>query len=40
MTIHDWEQWRKDNPDWEKDWSKTMCIQVLQEVGEWKNKLS
>ena len=22
MTIANYEQWRKDNPDWDKDWSK------------------
>ena len=22
MTVPEYEQWRKDNPDWDKDWSK------------------
>ena len=22
MTMKEYEQWRKDNPDWDKDWSK------------------
>jgi len=22
MTVKDYEQWRKDNPEWDKDWSK------------------
>jgi hypothetical protein len=22
MSVADYEQWRKDNPDWDKDWSK------------------
>ena len=22
MTISAYEQWRKDNPDWDKDWSQ------------------
>lgn len=21
LSISDYEQWRKDNPDWDKDWS-------------------
>lgn len=21
MSMKDYEQWRKDNPDWDKDWS-------------------
>ena len=30
-------QWRKDNPDWDKDWSQG-CAGV-GEVGEWQEKL-
>ena len=37
MTIADYEQWRKDNPDWDKDWSKGCA--AAQEVGDWRNKL-
>ena len=37
MTIANYEQWRKDNPDWDKDWSKGCA--AAQEVGEWKDKL-
>ncbi len=37
MTIANYEQWRKDNPDWDKDWSKG-CASA-QEVGDWQNKL-
>ena len=22
MSVADYEQWRKDNPDWDKDWSQ------------------
>ena len=22
MTMKEYEQWRKDNPDWDKDWSQ------------------
>ena len=22
MTMKEYDQWRKDNPDWDKDWSK------------------
>ena len=21
MSIHVWDQWKKDNPDWSRDWS-------------------
>ena len=37
MSIDDYGQWRKDNPDWDKDWSQG-CASV-GEIGEWKDKL-
>ena len=37
MSVKDYEQWRKDNPTWDKDWSQG-CASV-GEVGEWKDKL-
>ena len=37
MNIANYEQWRKDNPDWDKDWSKGCASS--QEVGDWQNKL-
>ncbi len=35
--MKNYEQWRKDNPDWDKDWSQG-CAGV-GEVGDWQNKL-
>ena len=37
LTMKNYEQWRKDNPDWDKDWSQG-CAGV-GEVGDWQNKL-
>jgi 5-formyltetrahydrofolate cyclo-ligase len=37
MPVVEYEQWRKDNPDWDKDWSKGCA--GIGEVGDWKNKL-
>ena len=37
LTMANYEQWRKDNPDWDKDWSQG-CAGV-GEVGDWQNKL-
>ena len=37
MSVADYEQWKKDNPDWDKDWSQG-CAGV-GEVGEWHQKL-
>ena len=38
MSMKDYEQWRKDNPDWDKDWSKGCA--AAQEVGDWQNTLT
>ena len=37
MSMKEYDQWRKDNPEWDKDWSKG--IAGVGEVGEWKDKL-
>ena len=37
MTMKEYDQWRKDNPDWDKDW-QAGCAGV-GEVGEWRDKL-
>jgi hypothetical protein len=37
MSINSYEEWRKSNPDWDKDWSKGCAS--MAEVGEWKDKL-
>jgi hypothetical protein len=37
MSISEYDIWRKDNPDWDKDWSKGVA--GVGEVGEWKDKL-
>ena len=21
LSVHDWDQWKVDNPDWDRDWS-------------------
>ena len=37
MTMDDYDQWRKDNPDWDKDWNAGVAN--LGEVGEIYDKL-
>jgi len=40
MSIHDWDQWKDDNPTWERDYSDPSTIPALGvEVGEWRDKL-
>ena len=38
MTISEYEQWRKDNPDWDKDWMAGVAS-AISEVGDYQNKL-
>ncbi len=35
-SIHEIMDWYKDNPGWERDWSKGCA--ALAEVGDWKTK--
>ena len=37
MSMKEYDQWRKDNPDWDKDWNAGCA--GIGEVGEWKDKL-
>ena len=33
MTMKEYEQWRKDNPDWDKDWNAGVAS--TQEMFRW-----
>jgi len=37
MSMVAYDEWRKDNPDWDKDWSAGVA--GVGEVGEWQEKL-
>ena len=39
MSVHDWDQWCKDNPDWLRDYSDPSTMPGVGAVGEWKDKL-
>lgn len=39
MSIHAWDQWKTDNPEWIRDWSDPSTCPSPGEVGEWRNKL-
>ena len=39
MSVHDWDQWCEDNPDWSRDYSDPSTMPNVGEVGEWKDKL-
>jgi hypothetical protein len=38
MSISQYEKWRKENQDWDKDWQAGVA--GVGEVGEWKDKLN
>ena len=38
LTMKAYTEWREENPDWDKDWSKG-CASA-GEVGEWRDKMA
>ena len=38
MTMDEDDQWKKDNPDWDKDWQAGVAS--AGEVGEWRDKMA
>jgi hypothetical protein len=34
MSVHDWDQWKKDHPEWDRDWSDPSTCPNSGEVGE------
>ena len=38
MSVHDWDQWKIDNPDWDRYFTPDNAPGV-GEGGEWKDKL-
>ena len=39
MSVHVWDQWKEDNPDWQRDFSDPSTCPGVGEVGEWQDKL-
>lgn len=39
MSVHEWSQWCKDNPDWKRDWSDPSTCPAAGEIGEVYDKL-
>lgn len=40
MSIHEWDQWKIDNPDWERFYTPENSPGLgLETIGEWKDKL-
>ena len=38
MTMDEYDQWKKDNPDWDKDWQAGVAS--AGEVGGWRDKMA
>ena len=38
MTMKEYDEWKEEHPDWDKDWSKGVA--GAQEVGDWRDKMS
>ena len=40
MSVHAWDQWKIDNPDWERFFTPENSPALgLESVGDWKDKL-
>ena len=39
MSITEWDQWKAENPTWDRDWSDPSTMPGVGEVGEWADKL-
>ena len=39
MSVHKWDSWREDNPDWLRDYSDPSTMPGVGEAGEWQDKL-
>tara|TARA_B100000287_G_scaffold146164_1_gene137893 strand:- start:308 stop:571 length:264 start_codon:yes stop_codon:yes gene_type:complete len=40
MSVHDWDKWREDNPEWTRDYSDPSTMPGVGEVGEWRDKMT
>ena len=40
LSVHEWSQWKDDNPEWDRDWSDPSTCPASCEVGEWRDKMS
>jgi len=39
LSVHEWDQWKIDNPDWTRDWSDPSTAPYSGEIGEVYDKL-
>ena len=39
MSVHDWDKWKEENPEWTRDYSDPSTCPGSGDVGEWRDKL-
>ena len=39
MSVHEWDQWKSDNPNWERDFSDPTTCPGVGEVGDFQDKM-
>jgi hypothetical protein len=39
MSVHEWDKWKEENPNWVRDFSDPSTCPGVGEVGEWRDKL-
>tara|TARA_A100001201_G_scaffold2589_2_gene6566 strand:+ start:172 stop:420 length:249 start_codon:yes stop_codon:yes gene_type:complete len=39
LSVHEWNQWLEDNPEWQRDWSDPSTAPNCGEIGEVYDKL-
>lgn len=41
MSFTEWDQWKIDNPDWDRDWSDpSTCPSSSEMIGDWRDRMS
>lgn len=40
MSVTEWDQWKIDNPEWQRDWSDPSTCPAAGEVGDWRDKMT
>tara|TARA_B100000902_G_C26610643_1_gene574941 strand:- start:72 stop:320 length:249 start_codon:yes stop_codon:yes gene_type:complete len=39
LSVHKWNEWCNENPNWTRDWSDPSTAPMATDVGDWKDKL-
>ena len=39
MSVHKWNEWCTENPNWTRDWSDPSTCPMAAEVGDWRDTL-